>query len=87
MTKKPFVRQSRLVSDLLDLIYSDVCGPDTQARSGFTYFITFTDDHLRYDYVYLVKRKSKAFEKFKEFKLEIENQTGRNSKSFDWLKV
>ncbi|KAL0445632.1 UNVERIFIED_CONTAM: Copia protein [Sesamum latifolium] len=48
MTKKPFVGQSRLASDLLDLIYSDVWGPfNTQARGGFTYFITFTNDHSR----------------------------------------
>ncbi|KAK4383643.1 Retrovirus-related Pol polyprotein from transposon TNT 1-94 [Sesamum angolense] len=48
MTKKPFVGQSRLASDLLDLIYSDVCGLfNTQARGGITYFITFTDDHSR----------------------------------------
>ncbi|KAL0278085.1 UNVERIFIED_CONTAM: hypothetical protein Sradi_7296700, partial [Sesamum radiatum] len=48
MTKKPFVGQSTLASGLLDLIHSDVCGPlNTQARGGFSYFITFTDDHSR----------------------------------------
>ncbi|KAL0291589.1 UNVERIFIED_CONTAM: Retrovirus-related Pol polyprotein from transposon TNT 1-94 [Sesamum calycinum] len=46
MTKKPFVGQSKLANGLLDLIHTDVCGPlNAQARGGFSYFITFTDDH------------------------------------------
>ncbi|KAL0304840.1 UNVERIFIED_CONTAM: Retrovirus-related Pol polyprotein from transposon TNT 1-94 [Sesamum calycinum] len=82
MTKKPFVGQSKLVNGLLDLIHTDVCGPlHTQARGGFSYFITFTDDHSRYGYVYLMRYKSEAFVRFKEFRLEIENQTGRKIKT------
>ncbi|KAL0451356.1 UNVERIFIED_CONTAM: hypothetical protein Slati_1113700 [Sesamum latifolium] len=78
MTKKPFMRQSTLASCLLDLIHSDVCGPlNTQARGGFSYFITFTDDHSRYGYVYLMRYKFEAFGRFKEFRLEVENQTDR----------
>ncbi|KAK4397678.1 Retrovirus-related Pol polyprotein from transposon TNT 1-94 [Sesamum angolense] len=74
MTKKLFVGQSRLSSDLLDLTYSDVCGPFiTQARRGFMYFITCTDDHSQYAYVYLMKCKSEAFEKFKQFRFDIKN--------------
>ncbi|KAL0349771.1 UNVERIFIED_CONTAM: Retrovirus-related Pol polyprotein from transposon TNT 1-94 [Sesamum radiatum] len=82
MTKKPFVGQSKLANGLLDLIHTDVCGPlNTQARGGFSYFITFTDDHSRYGYVYLMRYKSQAFLRFKEFRLEVENQTGRKIKT------
>ncbi|KAL0325349.1 UNVERIFIED_CONTAM: hypothetical protein Sradi_5104200 [Sesamum radiatum] len=82
MTKKPYVGQNRLANDLLDLIHSNVCGPfNTQARGGFTYFITFTDDGSLYGYVYLMKCKSEAFEKFKEFRLEVKNQTGSKIKA------
>ncbi|KAL0292218.1 UNVERIFIED_CONTAM: Retrovirus-related Pol polyprotein from transposon TNT 1-94 [Sesamum angustifolium] len=74
MTKKPFIGKNRLSSDLLDLTYSDICGPFiTQARRGFTYFITCTDDHSRYAYVYSMKCKSEAFEKFKQFRFDIKN--------------
>ena len=45
----------------------------TQARVGYKYFITFTDDYSRFGSVYLMKRKSEAFEKFKEFKAKVEN--------------
>ncbi|KAL0329194.1 UNVERIFIED_CONTAM: hypothetical protein Sradi_4906100 [Sesamum radiatum] len=60
----------------------DICGPlSTQARGGFSYFIIFTDVHSRYGYVYLMRYKSEAFVKFKEFKLEVENQTSRKIKT------
>ncbi|KAK4389835.1 Retrovirus-related Pol polyprotein from transposon TNT 1-94 [Sesamum angolense] len=56
ITKKPFVGQSTLVNDLLDLIHSEVCGPlNTQARGGFSYFITFINDHSQYGYVYIMR--------------------------------
>ncbi|KAL0324596.1 UNVERIFIED_CONTAM: hypothetical protein Scaly_2426700 [Sesamum calycinum] len=55
---KALYKKNMFASGLLDLIYSDICGPlNTEARGGFTYFITFTDDHSWYGYVYL-KRKS-----------------------------
>ncbi|KAL2228540.1 UNVERIFIED_CONTAM: Retrovirus-related Pol polyprotein from transposon TNT 1-94 [Sesamum indicum] len=82
MTKKPFIGQSKLASDLLDLIHSDVYGPlNTQARGGFSYLITFTYDHSRYGYVYLMRYKFEAFGRFKEFRLEVENQTSRKIKT------
>ena len=60
----------------------DVCGPmSTQAKGGYEYFITFTDDYLRYGYVYLMRWKSKTFEKFKEFMAEVENQLGKRIKA------
>ena len=49
----------------------------TQAKGGYEYFITFTDDYSRYGYVYLMKQKSEDFEKFKEFRAEVENQLGK----------
>ncbi|KAL0287643.1 UNVERIFIED_CONTAM: Transposon Ty2-GR1 Gag-Pol polyprotein [Sesamum radiatum] len=62
MTKKPFVGQSAIPKGLLDLVHTDVCGPlSIPARGGFSYFITFTDDHSRYGYVYLMRYKSEAF--------------------------
>ncbi|KAG8478355.1 hypothetical protein CXB51_028118 [Gossypium anomalum] len=82
MTKSPFTGKSERASDLLGLIYSDVCRPiNTQARGGFHYFITFTDDFSRYGYVYLMRHKSEALEKFKEFKNKVQNQLGKTIKT------
>ncbi|KAL4284758.1 hypothetical protein GQ457_16G017340 [Hibiscus cannabinus] len=78
MNKAPFSGKCEQASDLLGLIQSDVCGPmNTQARGGFQYFITFTDDFSRYVYIYLMRHKSEVLEKFKEFKNEVHNQHGK----------
>ena len=81
MSKLPFKGQMERAEGLLDLIHTDVCGPlSVSARGGFNYFITFTDDYSRYGYVYLMKYKSEAFEKFKDFRNEVEKQLGRSIK-------
>ena len=68
--------------DLLEIIHSDVCGPFIKmARRGFCYFITFIDDLSRYRHLFLIKHKSESFEKFKEFKARVENQTGKSIKT------
>ncbi|KAL0394454.1 UNVERIFIED_CONTAM: hypothetical protein Slati_4411600 [Sesamum latifolium] len=75
MTKKPFVGQNAIANGLLDLVHTDVCGRlSIPARGGFSYFIPFTDDHSRYGYVYLMRYKSEAFGRFKEYRLEVLNQ-------------
>ena len=43
---------------------------------GYEYFITFVDDYSRYGNVYLMRHKSEAFEKFREYKVEAEKQIG-----------
>ncbi|KAK8596896.1 hypothetical protein V6N12_065375 [Hibiscus sabdariffa] len=82
MTKAPFSGKGERASDLLGLIHSDVCGPmNTQARGGYQYFITLTDDFSRYGYIYLMRHKSEALERFKEFKNEVQNQHGKSIKA------
>ncbi|KAL4290791.1 hypothetical protein GQ457_14G015240 [Hibiscus cannabinus] len=82
MTKAPFNGKSERASDLLGLIHSDVFGPmNTQARGGYQYFITFTDDFSRYGYIYLMRHKSEALGRFKEFKNEVQNQNGKSIKA------
>ena len=64
------------------MVHTDLCGPmSTSARGGYDYFITFTGDYSRYGYIYLIRHKSEAFEKFKEFKAKVENHRRRSIKS------
>ena len=71
MTKRSFTAKGVRVEGCLDLIQLDVCGPfSVHARGGYEYFITFTTNYSRYGYVYLMKKKFKALDKFKEFKVE-----------------
>jgi hypothetical protein len=72
MTAKPFSKRWKS-SYLLEIVHSDICGPlRTKTHRVIKYFATFTDDYSRYGYIYLLKYKSEAVEKFKEFKLEVE---------------
>lgn len=81
MTKSPFKGEMERAEGLLDLIHTDVCGPlSVSARGGYGYFVTFTDDYSRYGFVYLMKYKSETFERFKDFRHEVENQLGRRIK-------
>jgi hypothetical protein len=41
---------------------------------GYDSFIIFTDDYSRYGYIYPIKERSEALDKFKIFKAEVENQ-------------
>ena len=42
--------------------------------------MSFIDDYSRKAWVYFLKNKSQAFAKFKIWKAEVENQTGRKIK-------
>ena len=76
MAKTPFSGTMERATNLLEIIHTNVCGPmSVEARGGYRYVLTLTDDLSRYGYVYLMKHKSETFEKFKEFQSEVENIT------------
>ncbi|GJS23016.1 retrotransposon protein, putative, ty1-copia subclass [Tanacetum coccineum] len=82
MERKPYTHQVERAKDLLGLIHTDVCGPfRTVSRQGASYFVTFTEEFIRYGYVYLLKHKHEVFETFKVFQKEVENQLGKTIKS------
>ncbi|TYJ96374.1 gag/pol protein [Cucumis melo var. makuwa] len=82
MTKRSFTGKGLRAKTPLELVHSDLCGPmNVKARGGYEYFISFIDDYSRYDHVYLIQNKSDSFEKFKEYKAEVENESDRPSLS------
>jgi hypothetical protein len=53
----------------------DICAPfPLKSVDGFDSFITFTDDFSHYGYIYPIKERSEALDKFKIFNAEVENQ-------------
>ena len=77
MPKRPFKAKGYRATKPLELVHTDICGPmRVQARGGYEYFDTFTDDYSRYGFVYLMHQKSKTFDKFREYKAEAEKQLG-----------
>ena len=85
-TKTPFSTTIERTTDLLEIIHTDVCGPmSVEARGGYCYFLTFTDDLSRYGYIYLMKHKSEIVEKFKEFQSEVENHRNKKKSLYDLI--
>ncbi|GJY48086.1 zinc finger, CCHC-type containing protein [Tanacetum coccineum] len=77
MKRKHFPKVDRQ-SKILELVHYDICELNGQlTKGGNRYFITFIDDCSRYTYVYLLKSKDQAFETFKIYKAEVENQRGK----------
>ena len=80
MSKRPFPKVERN-SEFLDLVHFDICELNgILTRGENRYFIIFIDDHSRYTYVYLMKHKDQAFQMFKIYKSEVENQKGKKIK-------
>ena len=78
-TKKSFSRSKNRSKGILDLIHSDICGPmSSPTLSGCLYYVLFIDDHSRKSWIYFLRAKSGTFDRFKEFKTLIENQTSRH---------
>ncbi|GJY27089.1 retrovirus-related pol polyprotein from transposon TNT 1-94 [Tanacetum coccineum] len=67
--------------DALDYIHSDLWGPSpVTSRGGKRYMFTIIDDFSRKVWVFLLKHKDEVFPTFKEWKVLIENQTGKKIK-------
>jgi hypothetical protein len=55
MTKTTFIRESERSNQLLGIIHTDVYRPMMiYLIGGYMYFITCTDNHIGYSYMYLI---------------------------------
>ena len=60
---------------------SDVFGPMKVPSLGKSvYYVSFIDDFSRNTWIYFLKKKSEVFDRFKEFKALVENQTEKKIK-------
>ena len=76
------INHSKRSDKPLDLVHSDLCGKmNAKSLSGGEYFLTFIDDNTRYVWVYVLKRKDEVFERFLEWKAQVERKTGRKLKA------
>jgi hypothetical protein len=61
---------------ILQLVHNDVFGPVSLPSLGkYGYYVSFIDDFSRNTWIYFLRKKSKVFDRFKEFKALVENQT------------
>ena len=76
-----FEKEIHSTKKILDYIYLDLWGPArVTSTGGGRYFLSLVDDYSRRVWVYILKQKNEAFEKFKQWKVLIENQTSRKIK-------
>src|SRR5579871_6169824 len=69
------------VSNILELIHTDICGPmNYLSLGGAKYFIIFIDDKTKMTFVYFLKIKDEAFDKFKNFQTLVKNQQNKKIK-------
>lgn len=46
---------------------------NTLIKGGKRYLITFINDVSKYTYIFLIRKKDEVFEKFKSYKVKVEN--------------
>ena len=66
----------------MELVHSDLHGPlPVLTQTGYKYWMTFIDDMSHFRHVYLLRKKSKAFDAFKLYHAWAEKQTGQKLKA------
>ncbi|CAA0831270.1 Unknown protein, partial [Striga hermonthica] len=67
--------------NVLEMVYSDVCGPmEMESLGGSIYFVTCIDDASRKLWVYFLRTKGEVFQYFKRFHAMVERQAGKRLK-------
>jgi hypothetical protein len=65
----------------LQLVHSDVFGPVPVPSLGKSlYYVSFIDEFSRNNWIYFIRKKSKVFDRFKEFKALVDNQSKKRIK-------
>eukprot|EP00253_Pinus_taeda_P024444 PITA_24444 len=66
---------------ILELVHSDVFGPLKVPSLGkHVYYVSFIDEFSRNTWIYFLEKKYEVFDRFKEFKALMENQTEKKIK-------
>ena len=71
---KKIKKDAKRSAGILEIIHTNICGLfPVKSVDGYNSFITFTDDYSRFGYIYPIKERSEALDKFKIFKAKVEN--------------
>jgi hypothetical protein len=77
----PFPASPSRSTALLDLVHSDLMQLNTASLGGARYLFTLLDDHSKKLWIYFLKRKSDAFQYFREWQALAERQSGLKVKA------
>ena len=80
-TRVSFKTKEHSSSKPLELVNTNLYGPTrTKSLQGESYFMLFIDDFTRMCWVFFLKEKLEAFQKFKAFKILVESEIGKKLK-------
>ena len=82
----PYPRSTSISLSPLELVFSDVWGPAPSSVGKNSYYVSFIDDFSKFTWIYLLRYKSKVFQKFHEFQVMVERQFDRKilAMQTDW---
>ena len=76
-----FPSSAKRPNKILELVHNDVFGlVSVQSLGNSMYYVSFIDEFSRNTWIYFLRKKSKVFDRFKEFKALVENQTEKKIK-------
>jgi len=69
------------VKGILELVHSDVFGPMLVPSLGkYMYYVSFIYEFSRNTWIYFLRKNFEVFDRFKEFKVLVENQIDKKIK-------
>jgi histone deacetylase 1/2 len=69
----------------LELIHSNVWGPDIASSGGFKYYVSFIDDYSCFCWIYFLKHKSDVQQVFYVFQAHVERLLDAEIKSVEFV--
>nr|KYP59893.1 Retrovirus-related Pol polyprotein from transposon TNT 1-94 [Cajanus cajan] len=79
--RSKFPKAQHTTKSTLDYVHSNCWGPSrVPSLGGGRYFLSIIDDYSRMTWIFIMKHKNQAFKYFKEWKILVENQTGKRIK-------
>lgn len=82
--KQKFPKAKHTSQGILDYIHTDLWGSPNTTSSlyGAHYFLTYTDDYSKKVWIYFLKTRDEIFSCFAEWKVLVENQTGKGLSAY-----
>ena len=77
MHARSFPSTGTITTSVLELVHADLVEMPVRTAQGYRYFVGFHDDASSFHAVYLLRRKSDAFDSFMEYKAWAERTTGK----------
>jgi hypothetical protein len=72
--KLPFVSSTTTTNNPLEIVHCDVWGPSPViSHTGFRYYVLFTDQYSKFNWIFFCATKSVVATIFEQFKVLVEN--------------